>query len=273
MRVPAVLADADVVARRNITKIKRVPDLLVFTTLQPIMFVLLFSYVFGGAIGGALGGGAGAGEAYREYLMAGIFAQTVIFGATITGSALADDVKKGIIDRFRSLPMAPSAVLTGRTLSDVINNVIVLVVMSLTGLAVGWRIRSSFGEAVLGYLVLLVFAYAVSWIMAFVGMLVTSPEVFNNASFIVIFPLTFIAVTFVPLDTLPGPLQRFAEWNPVSSVTQAAREQFGNVLPGTPEPAAWPLQHPVVYTVAWALAILAVFVPLANAQYRRSTSR
>jgi ABC-type polysaccharide/polyol phosphate export permease len=169
--------------------------------------------------------------------------------------------------------MAPSAVLTGRTLSDVINNVIVLVVMSLTGLAVGWRIRSSFGEAVLGYLVLLVFAYAVSWIMAFVGMLVTSPEVFNNASFIVIFPVTFIAVTFVPLSTLPGPLQRFAEWNPVSSVTQAAREQFGNVISGTPEPTAWPLQHPVVYTLAWALAILAVFVPLANAQYRRSTSR
>ena len=273
MRVPSVLADADVVARRNITKIKRVPDLLVFTTLQPIMFVLLFSYVFGGAIGSALGSGSGAGEAYREFLMAGIFAQTVIFGATITGSALAEDVKKGIIDRFRSLPMAPSAVLAGRTLSDVVNNVIVLVVMSLTGLAVGWRIRSGFVDAVIGYVVLLAFAYAASWIMAWVGMLVRSPEVFNNASFIVIFPLTFIAITFVPLDTLPAPLQRFAEWNPVSSVTQAAREQFGNVIPGTPEPAAWPLQNPVLYTLLWAVVILAVFIPLANLQYRRSTSR
>ncbi len=274
MKVPAVLADADVVARRNLIKIKRVPDLLVFTTLQPIMFVLLFSFVFGGAIGSALGGGDGdAGQLYREFLMAGIFAQTVIFGSTITGSALAEDVKKGIIDRFRSLPMAPSAVLTGRTFSDVINNVLVLVVMSLTGLAVGWRIRSSFWDAVLGYAVLLLFAYAVSWIMAWVGMLVRSPEVFNNASFIVIFPLTFLAITFVPLDTLPAPLQRFAEWNPVSAVTQAAREQFGNVLPGTPEPTAWSLQNPVPYTLAWVVIFLVVFVPLANAQYRRSTSR
>ena len=248
MRIPHVLADADVVARRNITKIKRVPDLLVFTTLQPIMFVLLFSYVFGGRDRLGPRRRRRGGDHYREFLMAGIFAQTVIFGATITGSALADDVKKGIIDRFRSLPMAPSAVLAGRTLSDVVNNVIVLVVMSLTGLAVGWRIRSSFLDAVVGYLVLLAFAYAVSWIMAFVGMLVPSPEVFNNASFIVIFPLTFLAITFVPLDTLPAALQRFAEWNPVSSVTQAAREQFGNIIPGTPEPTAWPLQHPVLYT-------------------------
>jgi ABC transporter DrrB family efflux protein len=268
MRVPSVVADADVVARRNIIKIKRVPDLLVFTTLQPIMFVVLFSYVFGGAIDRE-----GGGSAYREFLIAGIFAQTVIFGATITGSALADDIKKGIIDRFRSLPMAPSAVLTGRTLSDVVNNVLVLVVMSLTGLVVGWRIRGSVGDAVLGFLVLLAFAYAVSWIMAWIGLLVPSPEVFNNASFIVIFPLTFIANTFVPLETLPRPLQRFAEWNPVSTVTQAARELFGNIPPGTPEPTAWPLQHPVVYTLAWAAVILAVFVPLANLQYRRSTSR
>ena len=140
MRIPGVIADADVVARRNIIKIKRVPDLLVFTTLQPIMFVLLFAYVFGGAIGGAIGSGGGS-QSYREFLIAGIFAQTVIFGATITGAGLAEDVRKGIIDRFRSLPMAPSAVLAGRTLSDVVNNVLVLVVMSLTGLVVGWRIR------------------------------------------------------------------------------------------------------------------------------------
>jgi len=270
MMVPYVIADAHVVAKRNIIKIKRVPDLLVFTTLSPIMFVLLFAYVFGGAIAIA---GAGAGAGYREFLIAGIFAQTVVFGATITGAGLADDVKKGIIDRFRSLPMAPSAVLTGRTLSDVVNNVIVLVVMSLTGLLVGWRIRGSLLEALGGYAMLLVFAYAISWVMAWIGMLVPSPEVVNNASFIVIFPLTFVANTFVPLDSLPVPLQRFAEWNPVSSVTQAARELFGNIPPSTPDPTAWPLVHPVAYTLLWSAAILAVFIPIANAQYRVSTSR
>jgi ABC-2 type transport system permease protein len=268
MAVPYVIADAAVVAKRNIIKIKRVPDLLVFTTLSPIMFVLLFSYVFGGAIDTE-----GGGAAYREFLIAGIFAQTVIFGSTVTGAALAEDLKKGILDRFRSLPMAPSAVLTGRTFSDVINNVIVLVVMGLTGLVVGWRIRSSWLDALAGVGLLLVFAYAISWIMAWVGMLVPSPEVVNNASFVIIFPLTFVANTFVPLETLPGPLQTFAEWNPVSSVTQAARELFGNIPPGTPDPTAWPLQHAEVYTLLWSAVILLVFVPLANAQYRVSTSR
>ncbi len=172
-----------------------------------------------------------AASGYREFLIAGIFAQTVIFGATITGAGLAEDVQKGIIDRFRSLPMSPSAVLAGRTLSDVVNNIIVLVVMSLTGLLVGWRIRTSFFEAAWGFILLLVFAYAISWVMAWVGLLVPSPEVVNNASFIIIFPLTFIANTFVPLDTLPGPLKVFAEWNPVSAVTQAARNLFGNPDP------------------------------------------
>ena len=261
-------SDAAVVAKRNLIKIKRVPDLLVFTTLSPIMFVLLFAYIFGGAIDPA-----GGGAAYREFLIAGIFAQTVVFGATNTGAGLAEDVKKGVIDRFRSLPMAPSAVLTGRTLSDVVNNVIVLVVMSLTGLLVGWRIHTSVGEAIAGFLLLLVFAYAVSWIMAFVGLLIPSPEVINNASFIVIFPLTFIANTFVPLETLPGVLRTFAIWNPISSTTQAARNLFGNADPTGAAPTAWPLAHPVVYTLLWSVVIVAVFAPLASAQYRRSTSR
>jgi ABC-type polysaccharide/polyol phosphate export permease len=169
--------------------------------------------------------------------------------------------------------MAPSAVLTGRTFSDVVNNVLVLIVMGLTGLAVGWRIRSSWLEALAGFGLLLVFAYAISWIMAWIGMLVPSPEVVNNASFIVIFPLTFVANTFVPLETLPAPLQTFAEWNPVSAVTQAARELFGNIPPGTPVPDVWSLQHPEVYTLIWSGLFLAIFVPLANAQYRVSTSR
>jgi ABC-2 type transport system permease protein len=266
MSLATTFTDGAIVAKRNLIKIKRVPELLVFTTLSPIMFVLLFAYVFGGAIAG------GDPQQYREFLMAGIFAQTVIFGATTTGAGLADDVQKGIIDRFRSLPMAPSAVLTGRTLSDVINNVIVLVVMSLTGLIVGWRIHTSFGEALLGYLLLLLFAYAISWVMAWVGLLIPSVEVLNQASFIVIFPLTFLANTFVPLESLPGPLETFAEWNPVSAITQAARELFGNTALVAPSDA-WPLQHPALYTLIWTVIILAVFVPLTNLQYRRAASR
>jgi ABC-2 type transport system permease protein len=265
----SAVSDGFVVAKRNLIKIKRVPDLLVFTTLSPIMFVLLFAYVFGGAI-------AVQGSNYKEFLIAGIFAQTVLFGATITGTALADDIQKGIIDRFRSLPMSPSAVLFGRTLADVLNNVIVIVVMSLTGLAVGWRIRTSVLEALAGFLLLLVFAYAFSWVMAMVGLLAPSPEVVNNASFVVIFPLTFVANTFVPLETMTGPLRTFAEWNPVSAVTEAARQLFGNI--GTPPPGAaastsWALEHPTVYTLIWSLAILVIFVPLATRQYHRSVSR
>jgi ABC transporter DrrB family efflux protein len=260
------VADGAVVAKRNLIKIKRVPDLLVFTTMSPIMFVLLFAYVFGSAI-------EIEGLDYREFLIAGIFAQTVIFGATITGAGLAEDMQKGIIDRFRSLPMSRSAVLVGRTASDVLNNVITITVMSLTGLLVGWRIRSSFGEALAGFLLLLLFAYAVSWVFACVGLLVPSPEVVNNASFIVIFPVTFIANTFVPSENLPSVLRVFAEWNPVSSVTQAARELFGNLPPGYPEPTAWSLQNPVVYTLLWVALLLAVFVPLAIRLYARAASR
>ena len=145
--------------------------------------------------------------------------------------------------------------------------------MALTGLAVGWRIRSSVLEAVGGFLVLLVFAYAVSWLMAMVGLLVRTPEVVNNASFIVVFPLTFVANTFVPLETFPSVLRTFAEWNPVSAVVQAARDLFGNTIPGAPVPDAWPLQHPVVYTLLWTVVILAVFVPLAVRAYLRTSTR
>ena len=269
MNLGMAVSDALVVAKRNLIKIKRVPDLLVFTTMSPIMFILLFAYVFGGAIDQE-----GGGDAYREFLIAGIFAQTVVFGATITGAGLADDVKKGIIDRFRSLPMSPSAVLAGRTFSDVVNNVIVLFVMSVTGLVVGWRIHEGVIKAAWAYILLLVFAYAISWIMAWIGMLVPSPEVVNNASFMIIFPLTFVANTFVPIETMPAPLQTFAEWNPVSAVTQAARDLFGNPNPiPTSDTHAWPLLHPEAYTLIWSAAILLIFIPLANAQYRKATSR
>jgi len=262
----AALADGAVVAKRNLIKIKRVPDLLVFTTLSPIMFILLFAYVFGSAIDVP-------GINYREFLIPGIFVQTVVFGATITGAGLADDMQKGIIDRFRSLPMSRSAVLVGRTASDVAGNVLVLVVMSLTGLLVGWRIRTSVLDAVAGFLLLLAFAYAISWVMAWVGLLVPSPEVVNNASFIVIFPLTFVANTFVPTDGFPTVLRTIADRNPVSAVTLAARQLFGNTSPLQRVPDVWALRHPAVYTLLWVVGILLVFVPLASRQYRRAASR
>jgi ABC-2 type transport system permease protein len=260
------LADGAVIAKRNLIKVKRVPDVLVFTTLSPIMFVLLFAYVFGNSIDVP-------GVNYREFLIAGIFAQTVVFGATFTGAGLAEDIQKGIIDRFRSLPMAPSAVLVGRTTSDVLYNVISIVIMSITGLLVGWRIRGSVLEALAGFLLLLLFAYAFSWVMAWVGLLVPSPEVVNNAAFMIIFPLTFIANTFVPSESLPTVLRTFAEWNPISAVTQAARDLFGNTNPADPPPDVWPLRNPELYTLIWVAIILVVFVPLANRQYRKATSR
>ena len=259
-------ADSAVITKRNLIKIKRVPDLLVFTTLSPIMFVLLFAYVFGSAIDVP-------GVGYKQFLIAGIFTQTVVFGSTFTGYSLAEDLQKGIIDRFRSLPMAPSAVLYGRTLSDVAINVISLTVMALTGLIVGWRIRSSFFEAALGFLLLLLFAYAISWVMACVGLAVRTPEIVNNASFVVIFPLTFIANTFVPTNNFPPLLKTIANWNPVSSVTAAARDLFGNVSSALPPPDVWPMQHPVAYSMIWIVGILVVFIPLAIRQYRKATSR
>ena len=258
--------DGLVIARRNIIKIKRVPEVLVFVLLSPIMFVLLFAYIFGSAI-------PIAGGSYREFLMAGIFAQTVIFGATFTGAGLAEDMQKGIIDRFRSLPMSRAAVVMGRTASDVIYNVLSLLIMALTGLVVGWRIRGSLIDALAGFGLLLLFSYAVSWMMALVGLSVPSPEVVNNASFMVIFPITFIANTFVPSENLPTVLRVFAEWNPVSSVAHATRTLFGNIPPGTPEPTAWPLQNAVLYTIIWAGIIIAVFAPLSVRRYTKAAKK
>ncbi len=261
-RIALALADGGIVAKRNLIKIKRVPDILVFTLMSPIMFVLLFAYVFGGSIDIP-------GVNYREFLIAGVFVQTVIFGATFSGAGMADDMQKGIIDRFRSLPMSPAAVLVGRTASDIVNNVLSLAVMSATGLAVGWRIRTSLPEAVAGFLLILLFAYAVSWVMTYVGLIVPTPEVVNNASFMVIFPVTFLANTFVPSQNLPSVLRAFAEWNPVSAVTQAARELFGNVDAGAAG-GAWSLEHPVLYTLLWIGIILAVFVPLCVRRYKQA---
>lgn len=264
-QVVSAFADGAIVARRNLIKIKRVPEVLIWTTMSPIMFVLLFGYVFGSSI-------EIPGSNYREFLIAGVFAQTVIFGAGFTGSGLAEDMTKGIIDRFRSLPMARSAVLVGRTGSDILYNSISVLVMSITGLVVGWRIRTSVLEAIGGFLLLLLFAYAISWIMAYVGLKVPSVEVFQNASFMFIFPLTFVANTFVRSELLPGPLRVFAEWNPVSAVAQAAREAFGNTG-SLPTPDVWSLDNPVAYTLIWVGIILAVFVPLSVRQYNKAATR
>ncbi|MBS9374062.1 Daunorubicin/doxorubicin resistance ABC transporter permease protein DrrB [Rhodococcus sp. B50] len=261
-----VATDGLTIAKRNMIKIKRVPDLLVFTTLSPIMFVLLFAYVFGSAI-------EVPGMSYREFLIAGIFTQTVIFGSTWTGLGMVEDLQKGIIDRFRSLPMAPSAVLIGRTTTDVLINVLSLVVMSLTGLLVGWRINTSLGEALAGYLLLLLFAYALSWVMAVIGMWIRTPEVFNNASFMVIFPLSFIANTFVDPSTMPPVLRTIAEWNPISALTQAVRELFGNTNPMVPPPDVWPLQNPILASLMWTALMLIVFVPFAIRRYQKAVSR
>jgi ABC-2 type transport system permease protein len=263
----AAMSDGLTITRRNLIKVKRVPDLIVFATLSPIMFVLLFRYVFGGAIN------VPGDISYAEFLLPGIFAQTVVFGSTITGASLADDLQKGLIDRFRSLPMSRSSVLIGRTVADLGLNALSIAVMAVTGLIVGWRINSSVLEAIGGFAILLVFAFAISWLMAMVGLLVRTPEVVNNASFIVIFPLTFVANTFVPLESFPPVLRTFAEWNPVSAVVQAARNLFGNVPEGMPPPDVWSLQNPSLYTLIWTAIILAVFVPLSVRMYQRTASR
>jgi ABC-type multidrug transport system permease subunit len=259
------IADGAVVAKRNLIKIKRVPEILIWITMSPIMFVLLFAYVFGSNI-------PIPGVSYREFLMGGIFVQTVVFGATFTGAGLAEDMTKGIIDRFRSLPMARSAVLVGRTGSDISYNMMSITLMSITGLIVGWRIRTGIAEAIGGFLLLLLFSYAISWIMAFVGLKVSGVEVVNNASFMFIMPMTFISNAFVRPEFMPAPLQTFAEWNPVSSAAQAAREAFGNT--GTAAiPDAWSMENPVAYTLIWIAIILAIFIPLAIRQYNKAATR
>ncbi|WP_255160720.1 ABC transporter permease [Microcella humidisoli] len=254
--VSRFLSDGRVTTWRNLMKIIRVPEILLFSLIQPIMFVLLFTYVFGAAI-------EIPGDGYESFLMAGIFAQTVVFGSTYSGAAMAQDLKDGIIDRFRTLPMSGAAVLVGRTNGDLVINSLSMIVMMLTGLAVGWRVNSSSLEFLAGVGLLLLFAYAFSWVMAFLGMSVKSPEIINNASFLILFPLTFISNAFVPSERLPDPLRIFAEWNPVSALVQAARELFGNVPPGTPVGDAWPAQNPIATVLIGVAVLLLVFVPLS----------
>ncbi|WP_336204043.1 ABC transporter permease [Nonomuraea sp. LPB2021202275-12-8] len=260
------IADSMTITKRNALKIKRAPDLLGGVVLLPIVFVLLFTYVFGSMI-------ELPGMSYAEYMLPGIFVMTITTSAQITGYTLTLDLQKGIFDRFRTLPMSPSAVLTGQTFSDLIVNVTSIVTMALVGLLVGWRIHTSPLEAALGFALLLLFAYAFSWVTATVALALRTPEVFNNIATLVSLPLVFLSNAFVDSARLPGPLQVIAEWSPVSTLIQAARELFGNTSPAMPVPSAWPLQHAVPASLLWSLLLLVVFVPLARRLYKRAVSQ
>lgn len=252
--------DGLVVTGRNLKRVPRIPELAIFAVLQSIMFVLLFAFVFGGAI--PLPGGG----SYTEFLMPGIFAQTIAFAAATTAIGMTDDLTRGIIDRFRSLPMARSAVLSGRAMFDVIYNGGLLVVLMVTGLAIGWRVHSGPAEFLAGVGLLLLFAFAMSWVGIWFGLSVQTVEVAQQSSFMVIMPLTFLSNIFVPPQTLPGWLQPVAEWNPVSVLTSAVRVLWGNPNP-YPAPGL-PAEQPVLLTLIWIAALVAVFAPLAIWRYR-----
>ncbi|MGW1197903.1 ABC transporter permease [Streptomyces sp. NPDC002536] len=261
--------DSLVVAQRNLIRMVRIPEVVVFGLVQPIMFVVLFSYVFGGSI--AVGGSTDPAT-YRQFLMAGIFAQTVTFATAGAGAGIADDMHKGLIDRFRSLPMARGAVLTGRTLADLVQTALTLVVLAIVAVIVGWRIHHGVLEALGGFALLLLLGYAFSWIGALIGLSVRTPEAATSGGLIWLFPLTFISNAFVPSDNMPVVLRTIAEWNPFSATVQAARELFGNLPHGYPVPAAWPMQHPVWASLLWSVLIIAVFRGLSVRKYRSATA-
>ena len=256
--VQAAVSDGLIMTWRNLKRVPRIPELAIFAILQSIMFVLLFAYVFGGAI--PLPGGG----SYREYLMPGIFIQTLGFASITTAIAMTDDLAKGLIDRFRSLPMARSAVLSGRTVSDVVYNAGILVVLMATGLVVGWRVHTNVGDFLLAVALMLFFTFAMAWIGVLIGLLVPSVEVGQQLGFLIIFPLTFLSNAFVPTETLPDWLQPIAEWNPFSALTAATRELFGNPNPFT---SGFPGEHAFLLSIIWTVGLLVVFAPLAVRKY------
>jgi ABC transporter DrrB family efflux protein len=250
------VTDTLVIAERNLVRLPRAPELLLAFTVQPIMFVLLFRYVFGGAI-------KTPGFSYANFLIPGIIVQNIAFGGFVTALGLNEDLHKGLIDRFRSLPMARAAVLAGRTLADVVTNALSAIILVATGLAIGFSFHTSALEVLAGFGLLLLLGYAFSWVFAFVGMLVSSPEAANSVGFIVVFPLTFISSAFVPVASMPAVLSAFAEVNPFTVTVDAMR-------------ALWlgsPAKNNVWGAVVWSLAIIAVFAPLAVARYRRATGQ
>jgi ABC transporter DrrB family efflux protein len=261
--------DSLVVAKRNLIRMARIPEMVIFGLIQPIMFVVLFSFVFGGAIP-VPGESSGDAVTYRNFLMAGIFAQTVTFATAGAGAGIADDMHKGLIDRFRSLPMARGAVLTGRTLADLVQTALTLVVLSVVAVIVGWRIHNGVLKALAAFGLLLLLGYAFSWIGALIGLSVRTPEAATSGGLIWLFPLTFVSNAFVPSSGMPAFLRHIAEWNPFSATVQAARQLFGN--PEGLVSDAWPMQHPVLASLLWSLLIIAVFRALAVRKYRSATA-
>ncbi|MER7754646.1 ABC transporter permease [Kitasatospora sp. NPDC097643] len=260
----ATLHDSWVVAKRNLRRMTRIPEIVVFGLMQPVMFVLLFSYVMGGAI--QIPGTQASSDAYIQFLMAGIFAQTVTFATAGASAGIAEDMTKGLVDRFRSLPMARSAVLVGRTLADLCQTAFTVVVLALVALMVGWRIHNGVLSALGAFGLLLLLGYAFSWIGALIGLSVRSPEAATSAGLIWLFPLTFISNAFVPISSMPGWLQPIAYWNPFSATVQACRDLFGNQV--GPVDSAWPMQHAALVSVLWSLLITAVFSWLSVRKYR-----
>ena len=257
------LADSLVLAKRNLSHVRQIPEKLIDDTIQPLMFVLLFAYVFGGAI-------AVPGSNYHEYLMGGIFIQTLTFGVMGPAMSMATDLGEGVLDRFRSLPMARSAFLVGHVLAEFAAALLGLTVMTVAGLIVGWRINSDLPHAIAGFGLLALVAFAMLWLGMLLGTVVRSPDAAQGIVFIVIFPLTFIANAFVPSGTLPDVLQHVANWNPVSALAAGIRTLFGNPT-ATPADAPWPLQHPVASSLIWTALLLAITVPLAIVAYRKRT--
>ena len=250
------VSDTLVLARRSLLRIPRQPDLLVGFTVQPILFVLLFVYVFGGAI-------QTPGFDYVDFLMPGIIVQSICFGGFVSALGLADDLKKGLMDRFRSLPMTRSALLTGRTLGDVVTNVFQLIVMLVVGLLVGFNFSGSVGEVIAGIALCLLIGYAFSWVFAFIGLTASSPEAANAYGFTILFPLTFVSSAFVPVASMPSWLQPIAERNPFTYMVNAVRALFLGIPPG----------NDVWLALLWTLAIIVVFAPLSAWRYRRVVAR
>lgn len=254
------VADGSIVAWRNLKRVPRIPELAIFAIIQSIMFVLLFAFVFGGAIPLPDGG------SYREFLMPGIFAQTICFAAATTAVGMTEDVKRGIIDRFRSLPMARSAVLSGRALFDLVYNTGILLVLMLSGLAVGWRVHSGTVDFIAGVGLLLLFTFAMSWVGIWLGLSMKTVESAQQIGFTLLFPLTFLSNVFVPPETMPSWLQPVAEWNPVSTLTASIRELWGNPSPYAS--TGLPAEHPILLTLIWVVIIIAIFAPLGVRKYR-----
>ncbi|MFF7210216.1 ABC transporter permease [Streptomyces sp. NPDC008238] len=261
--------DSLVVARRNLIRMLRIPEVVIFGLVQPIMFVVLFSYVFGGSMNV---GGSTSPALYREFLMAGIFAQTVTFATAGAGAGIADDMHKGLIDRFRSLPMARGAVLTGRTLADLVQTALTVVVLAIVAVLVGWRVHEGLPKALAAFGLLLLLGYAFSWIGALIGLSVRTPEAATSGGLIWLFPLTFISNAFVDSNQMTPWLRHIAEWNPFSSTVLACRELFGNLPPGYQTPDVWPMQHPALASVLWSIVIILVFRTLAVRKYRSATA-